>query len=245
VSDYYGRRERAGHGVWPVLLAVVLAAAVITTTVAAVVLTRDDSGGSAAPDAAGPSGGVVNSPMTVVGERSVVPDACTVIRESLASELVPDADRTNLRSPDTTDRHTECAWARYGANGSRQLSVELRALQAPNSASSATVAARRTFQTEWRADSAGKGLLPTQRVVARKVIVDLGDEAYVTYSSDRVQLLGEAIVSVRVVNVLVTIHYAGGDVRGGAKGAPLPKDPAMAGATTAARQAVSALTAAQ
>jgi hypothetical protein len=217
---------------------------VITTTVAAVVLSSGGSGGSAALDAAGPTAGVVNSPMTVVGERSVVPDACTVIRANLASELVPDADRTNMRSPDTTDRHTECAWARYDANGSRQLSVELRAQQAANPSSSATVAARQAFQTEWRADSAGKGLLPTQRAVARKVIIDLGDEAYVTYSSDRVQALGEAIVNVRVVNVLITVHYAGGEVRG-AKGVPLPKGPAMTGATAAARQAVAALSAAQ
>ena len=243
MSDY-GRRGGAGHGVWPVLLAGVLAAAVIITTVAAVVLSRGNGGGPA-PDAAEPTAAAQNSPMTVLGERSVVPDACAVIRARLASDLVPAADRTNMRSPDTSDRHTECAWARYGTNGSRQLTVELRALQGANPSVSATTAARQRFQTEWRADGAGKGLPATQRVVARKVIVDLGDEAYVTYSSDRVQSLGEAIVNVRVVNVLITVHYAGGDVRSGGKGVPLPKDPALPGATAAARQAVAALTAGQ
>jgi hypothetical protein len=229
--------------VWPVLLAGVLAAAVIITTVAVVVLSRGSGDSSTAPDAAGPSAAVQNSPMAVLGERDVVPDACTVIRAKLARTLVPNADRTNMRSPDTTDQHTECAWARYASNGSRQLSVELRALQPANAASSATAAARQEFRAEWRADSAGKGLSPTQRVVSRRVIVDLGDEAYVTYSIDKVQTLGEAIVNVRVVNVLVTIHYAGGEIRGDDGGAPLSKGLAMEGATAAARQAVSALTA--
>jgi hypothetical protein len=242
----YGRRGRTDHAsgnVWPVLLAGVLAAAVIVTTVAVVVLSRNSSGETAAPDSDGSAVAVPNSPMTVLGERPVVPDSCGVIRVSLTRALVPDADKTNMRSPDTTDQHTECAWAEYGTSRTRTLTVELRALKAAGGATATTVA-RQSFQSEYQADSAGKGLLATQRVVTRQVLVDLGDEAYVTYSSDKVQTLGEAIVNVRIVNVLVTVHYGGGDIRG-TKGTPLSQTAAIKGATAAARQAAATLAAQQ
>jgi hypothetical protein len=105
--------------------------------------------------------------------------------------------------------------------------------------------ARQTFHGEQRADQSGKGLLPTQRVVSLKVIVDLGDEAYVTYNTDKVQGLGEAIVNVRIVNVLVTVRYAGGDVTRSGKGSPLRQAATMNSATTVARQAVTAVAATQ
>lgn len=241
MSDY-GRRDRAGHGVWPVLLAGALAAAVIITTVAAVVALRGGSGNSAVRDARSRSTAVQNSPMSLPTERTAVPDSCGVVRPALTRALVPHADKTNLRSPDTTDRHTECAWARYDQNRSRQLTVELRATQPANGAS-ATVAARQAFQAEWRADSSGKGLAATQRVKYRHVIVDLGDEAYVTYNVDNVQGVGEAVVNVRIVNVLVTVHYVGGDVRGNGKGVALSQQATTKGATAAAKQAVNSLAA--
>ncbi len=240
----YGSRGRDGNGVWPVVLAGGLAAAVIVITVAAVVLSRNRSGDNAVQDAPERSTAVQNSPMSLPAERDTVPDACTVVRAALTTSLVPDADRTNLRSPDTTDRHTDCAWSEVGGVRSRQLTVELRAVQ-PSGGRSATVVARQTFENEWRADNAGKGLLPTQRVISRKVLVDLGDEAYVTYSSDKVQGLGESIVNVRVVNILVTVRYAGGDVPSSGKGRPLPLRRTTGGATTVARQAVTTLAAAQ
>jgi len=240
----YDNKGRDGHGVWPVVLAGGLAAAVIVITVAAVVMSRHRSD-SVLPDGAERSAATVqNSPMSLPAERSTVPDACTVVRAALADSLVPHADRTNLRSPDTTDTHTDCAWSAVGGLRSRQLTVELRALQATGSRS-ATVAARQTFQGEQRADQSGKGLLPTQYVVSRKVIVDLGDEAYVTYSSDKVQGLGEAIVNVRIVNIMITVRYAGGDMTRAGKGRPLPQVRTMNGATTVARQAVTALTVTQ
>lgn len=240
----YDSRGRDGSGLWPVVLAGGLAAAVIIITVAAVVLSRHRSNDSLLPDQADRSAAVQNSPMSLPAERSAVPDACTVVRAALASSLVPNADRTNLRSPDTTDTHTDCAWSQVGGSRSRQLTVELRAIQAAGGRS-ATVVARQTFQNEQRADQSGKGLLPTQHVVARKVIVDLGDEAYVTYSSDKTQGLGEAIVNVRIVNIMVTVRYAGGDVTSAGKGKPLPQARTMSSATTVARQAVTALAATQ
>ncbi|HEU5158895.1 MAG TPA: hypothetical protein VFU43_18005 [Streptosporangiaceae bacterium] len=241
----YGRSGRDGRGVLPVVLAGGLAAAVIVITVAAVVLSRNRSGDdSLVPDASERTAAVQNSPMSLPAERGTVPDACTVVRAALANTLVPRADRTNMRSPDTTDTHTDCAWSAIGGARSRQLTVELRAVQ-PAGGRSATTVAKQTFQGERRADESGKGLLSTQRVVARKVIVDLGDEAYVTYNIDSSQGLGEAIVNVRVVNVLVTVRYAGGDVSRGDKGRPLPRAHTMAAATTVARQAVTTLAATQ
>jgi hypothetical protein len=241
----YDDSGRNGRGVWPVVLAGGLAAAVIIITVAAVVVSRHRSTNSLLPDGAeGSAAAVQNSPMSLPAERDTVPDACTVVRAALANSLVPQADRTNLRSPDTTDTHTDCAWSAVGGLRSRQLTVELRALQ-PAGGRSATVVARQTFQSEQRADEAGKGLLPTQHVVSRNVIVDLGDEAYVTYSSDKVQGVGEAIVNVRIVNVLVTVRYAGGDVTRIGKGRPLTQVRTMNSATTVARQAVTALAATQ
>jgi hypothetical protein len=77
------------------------------------------------------------------------------------------------------------------------------------------------------------------------VLFDLGDEAYVTYSSDKTQGLGEAIVNVRIVNLILTIRYAGGDVPLTGKAAPLPKGRTTSAATTVARQAVTALAATQ
>jgi hypothetical protein len=232
--------------VWPFVLASGLAAAVIIITVAAVVVSRDRSNdGDLLPDGAERSAAAVqNSPMSLPAESSAVPDACTVVRAALANSLVPNADRTNMRSPDTTDTHTDCAWSAVGGPRSRQLTVELRALRAA-AGRSATVVAKQTFQGEQRADQNGKGLPPSQRVVSRKVIVDLGDEAYVTYSTDNVQGLGEAIVNVRIVNVLVTVRYAGGDVTRAGKGKPLPRVGTMNSATTVARQAVTALAATQ
>jgi hypothetical protein len=248
VSGYDVRdRGRAGHGAGPVILAGVLAAAVIAVTVAVFVVSRNRSGGDggAFPDQAGSTTATIqNSPMSLPQESGTVPDACTVVRAGLANSLVPDADKTNLRSPDTTDTHTDCAWSQYGAARSRQLSVELRAVQ-PAGGRSATAVARQAFQDEWRADGSGKGLLPTQHVVYRRVLVDLGDEAYVTYSSDRVQGLGEAIVNVRIVNVLVTVHYVGGDVRRSGKGVPLPQARTTSAATTVARQVATTLAATQ
>jgi hypothetical protein len=240
----YGNKSRDGHGAWPVVLAGGLAATVIVITVAAVVLSRHRSGGGLESDTSKRSAVVQDSPMSLPAERGAVPDACTVVRAALTNSLVPDADRTNMRSPDTTDTHTECAWSEVGGVRSRQLTVELRAVRAAGGRSATTVA-RQTFQGEQRADESGKGLLPTQHVVARKVIVDLGDEAYVTYNSDKSQGLGEAIINVRIVNILVTVRYAGGDVSRGGKGKPLPRARTMNGATSAARQAVTALAATQ
>jgi hypothetical protein len=241
----YDNSGRDGHGIWPVVLAGGLAAAVIVITVAAVVLSRHRSDDNLLPDGAAHSAAAVqNSPMSLPAERGTVPDACTVVRAGLASSLVPDADRTNLRSPDTTDTHTDCAWSAVGGLRSRQLTVELRAVQA-TPGRSATLVARQTFQGEQRADQSGKGLLPTQHVISRKVIVDLGDEAYVTFSTDKTQGIGEAIVNVRIVNILITVRYAGGEVTRTGKGKPLPQARTMNSATTVARQAVTALAATQ
>lgn len=243
MSDY-DSRGRDGHGTWPVVLAGGLAAAVIVITVAAVVLSRHRSDGGTLPDALDRTAAAQNSPMSLPLERGTVPDACTVVRESLADSLVPNADRTNMRSPDTTDTHTDCAWSQIGGARSRQLTVELRAV-GPAGGRPATTVAKQTFQDERQADDSGKGLLPTQHVVSRKVIVDLGDEAYVTYNTDKVQGVGEAIVNVRIVNVLVTVRYAGGDVPSTGKPRPLPTGRTTDGATTVARQAVTALAATQ
>jgi hypothetical protein len=227
------------------LLAGVLAAAVIVSTVAVVVVSRksaDDDNGATGPDAPARSQVAQNAPQSVPTERDVVPDACTVVSAQLTRALVPDADKTNMRSPDTTDRHTECAWSAYGVSRSRQLTVELRAVQAA-SGLSAIAAAQQALETEQRADSAGKGLLPTQRVVSHRPVTGFGDEGYRVYNASKSQVLGEAIVNVRIGNVLVTVRYAGGDRQRNGDGTPLSDKSATAGATATAQQAVRTLTA--
>ena len=49
----------------------------------------------------------------------------------------------------------------------------------------------------------------------------VGEQAYVVYTVDADDEIGEAVANARLANVLVTVHYSGGDDRDRA-GRPLP-----------------------
>ena len=200
---------------------------------AAVIVGKSRSGGS--------GDGVISHGMSVESsavptrtERPVVPDACLLLNDAVAGNLVPQADRNQADTFTATDAHNQCVWSRFGDRQRRQLTVELRAVAAANGRSATDVASD-TLARERRADESGQGLAPGQRLTAKRTVRDVGDAAYATYSEGLGR--GEAIVNVRTVNILVTVHYAGGD------GAATPLSPARAinGAIKAAKETVGAL----
>jgi hypothetical protein len=177
-----------------------------------------------------------NSPVPVQAERQVVPDACDLVSDRVTRSLVPQADRTQSDAFTVTDSHNQCVWSRFGDQERRQLTVELRAV-ARTGTGSAADAAQRTLESEREADETGRGLPAGQKVTVKRDVEDAGDSGYLTYSLHGAQRFGEAIVNVRSANVLVTVHYAGGN---GAE-APLPSAKAIDGALEAARDALTAL----
>jgi hypothetical protein len=180
-----------------------------------------------------------SSPMSAQtgSERDFVPDACATLSAVIAARLAPGADRSEMSQTDESGRHSDCAWSLYGAPHSRQLTVELRAIDAADGMS-ATEAAVRTLQSEWRSDSAGSGLPAATKVEESRGVSGVGEQAYAVYTVD--DGIGGAIANARLANVLVTVHYSGGDDRD-ATGRPLPSATAMDGAVSAARDVVSKL----
>lgn len=184
---------------------------------------RDDSGrvtnsGASTPDATGPA-----------NERTIVPDACEMVSEKLAGELAPNADRTQSDTYQASDRQNQCVWGAYTGQNKRALTVELRAI-------AGAAAAARTFKSERQADESGKGLLATQKLISKRGIPQLGEEAYVVYVVESNQNSGQAIVNVRYTNVLITVHYSGGSEK-----EALAEDPAIDGAIAAAKETVTVL----
>ncbi|WP_030175968.1 hypothetical protein [Spirillospora albida] len=155
------------------------------------------------------SGASENAP-TATGERTGVPDACTVVRDDLANRLVPSGERNPGDNYQSSDRQTQCVWGVYAGSSKRQLTVEIRAI-AGGSDSTPTEAARTMYASEQKADESGKVLLPGQRLAQKTRLTGVGDEGYAVYSVDDRQDSGEAIANIRDGNVLVTIHYSGGD----------------------------------
>ncbi|MFG2002662.1 hypothetical protein ACGFNU_26235 [Spirillospora sp. NPDC048911] len=192
---------------------------------------REQSGGEVSN-----SGASDSTPMTK-GERSLVPDACELIGDELAGRLAPKADRTQADNYQSNDRQNQCVWGAYLGDRKRQLTVELRAIAATG-VQGPTDAARASFEDERKADESGKALLATQELTEKRRLTDVGDDGYVVYSRNDNQGSGEAIANVRVVNVLVTVHYSGSN-----KGSPLSASNAIDGALEAAKSAVTGLNA--
>jgi hypothetical protein len=186
------------------------------------------------------SRGAEDSPMSSVlgNERDAVPAACDTLSSGIAAKLAPDADRSATVATQS-DQHSECAWSLYGADRSRQLNVELRAISASDG-TSATDTAVRTFNDEWRSDRAGKDLADSAKVRDSRGVSGVGEQAYVVYTVDSSDSIGEAVANARLANVLITVHYSGGDdLQGKAK--PLPSGAAIDGALRAARDIASKL----
>jgi hypothetical protein len=236
-----GRRHAArpvrhrGRAVFAGCVAV-LVVAVCAATVAYALHVRQRS------SASGSHGAVTeNSPMSSLrgSERDSVPDACQTLTAGVADKLAPGADRTAMSHAAQSDQHTECAWSLYGSVRSRQLTVELRAIAAEGS-TPATDVATRTFQGEWQSDRDGKNLADTAKVKDNRGVTGVGEQAYVVYTVDANDEIGEAVANARLANVLVTVHYSGGDDRDAA-GRPLPSGDATDGALSAARDVISKL----
>jgi hypothetical protein len=181
-----------------------------------------------------------NSPMSSLlgSERDAVPVACDTLTASIADKLAPGADRSATVATQS-DQHSECSWSLYGAARSRQLNVELRAI--PSSAGTpATDVATRTFNDEWSSDRAGKDLADSAKVHDSRGVTGVGEQAYVVYTVDSTDAIGEAVANARLANVLITVRYSGGDHLD-TNGRPLPSGTASDGALQAARDIVSKL----
>lgn len=183
--------------------------------------------------------GAESSPMSTGqgSERDAVPSACDTLSKSVADKLAPGADRSATLATQS-DEHSECAWSLYGSR-TRQLSVELRAVAA-GGGTSATDTAARTFSDEWHADRDGKDLSDGVKVRDSRGVSGVGEQAYVVYTVDASAEIGEAVANARLGNVLITVHYAGGDHLDAA-GTPLSSHTAGDGALEAARDVVSKL----
>lgn len=181
-----------------------------------------------------------NSPMSTLhgSERDAVPSACDTLSADVAGKLAPGADR-NAPVAGRSDQDSECDWGLYAPDRSRQLSVELRAV-AGGGGRSATAAAVSTFTGEWQSDRAGGDLTDGTKVRDSRDVSGVGEQAYVVYSVDTADGIGAAVANVRLANVLVTVHYSGGDDRQ-AGGVPLSSRVATDGALQAARDIVSKL----
>jgi hypothetical protein len=181
-----------------------------------------------------------NSPMSTLhgAERDVVPSACDTLSASVAGQLAPGADR-NATVANQSDQHSECDWGLYGADRNRQLGVELRAIPG-GAGTSATAAAIRTFTDEWHSDQAGDNLNDGTKVKDSRGVSGVGEQAYAVYSVDTAAGIGAAVANVRLANVLITVHYSGGDDLQ-TTGVPLSSGTATDGALLAARDVVSKL----
>jgi hypothetical protein len=228
------RRTGRRRGVW--VAAGALALLVAVCAVAALTLLRPgDARSGAAKQTAGPQ----DSPMTAPdgSERDIVPDACTTLSQKIADRLTPGAERTEMSQATQSDQHSECAWSIYGSKR-RQLTVELRALAADGAETASTVATQ-TFAREWTSDRAGKDLADTGKVRDSRTVGGVGEQAYVVYTVDHGEL-GDAVANARLANVLVTVHYSGGDDANG-RVKPLSSSDATDGALSAARDVISKL----
>ena len=169
------------------------------------------------------------------GEQTVVPDSCSLIANADAQRLVPQFTQTPSSASDT-DTYSQCAWTDFAAGSGRQMTVEVRAIL-PSGGQSGTQVARQTFQNEQSGDASGKnGLDATQTVVAHRPLSGMGDEAYVTYSTDSTQAFGDGGVNIRITNLLLAVHFGGSDGKN-----PLSEQRSLDGATQAARNALKAL----
>jgi hypothetical protein len=239
----YRGRSRSGSGShraagadqrWGWRMAMVLCGAVVGVAACAMaivlIMNRTTGTKAAASKAAQPSA----QTSAANGERTVVPDSCSMIANADAAKLVPNFTQTPSTASDT-DTYSQCAWTDFAAGSGRQLTVEVRALVSAGGKSGVELA-KQTFQSEASGDASGKnGLDATQTVVAHEPLSGLGNEAYVTYSTDSSQAFGDGGVNIRLGNTLLSVHFGGSD------GGPLSQQKATAGVTDAARKALKAL----
>ncbi|WUI00426.1 hypothetical protein OHR68_00940 [Spirillospora sp. NBC_00431] len=228
-------RQRRNSGRWAIIVGGLGAVAGICVLAAFVVLAGvggNDDGGDGG-QAVG-SGVTESAPMTK-GERTTVPDSCTIVGQDLVDRLAPGAERTEADSYQGDDRRNQCVWGAYAGDAKRQLTIELRAVPGTG-AQTPTDAARAKFGSERAADESGKALLAGQELIDKVRLTDVGDDGYVVYSVDDGQGSGEAIGNVRQGNVLITIHYSGSD-----DGDPLSSRSATGGAVEVAKAVVQKL----
>ncbi|MFI0487619.1 hypothetical protein [Actinomadura sp. 9N215] len=228
------RQRRKGRR-WAVVIGGLVAGIGVCVLAAFVVLSGlgGGSGGDDGGQVVG-SGATESAPMTN-GERSAVPDSCTIVGQALVDRLAPGAERTEADSYQGDDQQNQCVWGAYAGDAKRQLTIELRAVPGAG-AQTPTDAARAKFTSERTADESGKGLLAGQELTDKIRLTDVGDDGYVVYSVDDGQGSGEAIGNVRVGNVLITIHYSGSD-----DGDPLSSRNATGGTVEVAKAVIQGL----
>ncbi|GGQ18858.1 hypothetical protein BKA00_004743 [Actinomadura coerulea] len=232
-GSHRARERRTGRR-WAVVLGGVAAGVAVCGFAAFAVLAGVGASGDKSTGQIVGSGATDNS-SAARGERTAVPDSCTIVGDDLISRLAPDSERTDADNYQGGDQQNQCVWGAYAGEKRRQLTIELRAIAA-GGAASPTDAARRTFAAERTADESGKALLAGQELTDKLRLTGVGDEGYIVYSVDDNQGSGEAVGNVRVANVLVTVHYSGSD-----KGDPLSSDAATDGATEVTKAVVTAL----
>src|SRR5690606_15589954 len=187
-------RDRRDGRRWAVVLGGAAAAIAVCVLAAFVVLSGvgagddDDGGGQVVGSATG------GSP-TSKGERSAVPDSCTIVGQDVIDKLAPGSERTEADNYQSSDRQNQCVWGAYTGKNKRQLTVELRAIAAANGRT-ATDTASATFASERSADESGESLLAGQKLTEKKRLDDVGDDGYVVYSVDKGQGSAEAIGNV-------------------------------------------------
>ncbi|XRQ06004.1 hypothetical protein ACN3XK_57195 [Actinomadura welshii] len=226
-------RERRTGRRWAVILGGAAAAVGVCVLAAFVILSGLGGGDDGNGQVVG-SGASESSPMSK-GERSAVPDSCTVVGQDLVDRLAPNSERTEADNYQSSDRQNQCVWGAYVGDNKRQLTLELRAIAAADG-QTATDTATATFTSERSADESGKSLLAGQELTDKIRLDDVGDDGYVVYSVDDGQGSGEAIGNVRAGNVLITVHYSGSN-----DGDPLSSDAATDGAVEVAKTAIQAL----
>ncbi|MGI5323495.1 hypothetical protein [Actinomadura nitritigenes] len=225
-------RERRGGRRGAVLLAV--GGVVAACALAVFVILYGVGGGSEHGTGQAVGSGADSSP-TANGERSEVPDSCSVVADDLINRLAPGAERNPADNYQNNEQQNGCVWGAYAGDNKRQLTVELRAI-AGTASQTPTAVAQGTISSERGADESGKSLLAGQELTEKTDLSGVGDEGYLVYSVDKGQGSGEAITNVRLANVLVTIHYSGSD-----GGDPLSSKDAGDGATEAAKTVLQAL----
>ncbi|PRX03282.1 UNVERIFIED_ORG: hypothetical protein CLV66_11166 [Actinomadura viridilutea] len=228
-----GRDRRPGRRL-AVLLTGVVAGAAVCVLAAFAILGGLEAGREGESGEVVGSGAADSSAPSTPRVRTTVPDACEVLSQDIADRLAPGAERNPADNYQASDQQSQCVWGAYSGDRKRQLTVELRAIV--NGQGGPVEAARRAFADERSADESGKALLAGQELTDKRDVEDVGDEGYVVYSVDKRQGSGEAIANVRLDNILVTVHYSGGD-----DGDALSASDAMDGAEKAVKGAVDGL----
>jgi hypothetical protein len=172
----------------------------------------------------------VGSPSPQVSLVDVVVDACDA-GVAVAAKLVPGGDQISNDAA-STDNDSSCQWGKYEQAKPRALTISIRSIQGANPVE----LAKTQYNQEWTADKAGKSLSPGQQLRSKDSIPNLGEQAYALYftQSD----LAEGIVNVQISNVIITVHYGGGQGRGKAI---MSRDEAVGGAVEAAKATIAAL----